>query len=380
MWKNFETTNIAHRSMLKICHITSKHTPFDTRIFLKECTALKAQYNVVLIAANAKNETINDIEIIGFKYRKGQSVRNHYRIFRKAIKQKAAVYHIHDAELLPLAMLLKRLGNKIIYDVHENYRETLKEHNYSLITQTIFSYFDHWVARHGALILAERSYIPIYQQRAKSLCVVENFCEINALQPFENTHRTECRNLVYIGTIHSHRGALVMLEVLNLLRLRGMDIRLDLIGSISEKNLMEKLENLPYYSKIKDDVTWYGPLNLSDSYRIAQQSFAGLCLLDGVANHTESYPTKLFEYLAVGLPVIASNWSLYRSVVERHNVGICVAYNDSNAIADAIETIFTNKELQKQFSLNGPKIVAKNYNWNTEERILLDFYKTIIGV
>lgn len=153
--------------------------------------------------------------------------------------------------MLPLARLLKIAGKKIIYDVHENYAEFLKEHKYSNLTQKTFTFFDRWAAKNCALILSERSYIPLYQGWAKNVCVVENFCDIEALKSNLILDRSECNKMVYVGTIHSHRGALVMLEVLHLLRLRGMDISLDMVGKITEPDLMKKVEQLPYYSRIK---------------------------------------------------------------------------------------------------------------------------------
>ena len=169
-----------------------------------------------------------------------------------------------------------------------------------------------------------------------------------------------------------------MIEVLHLLRERGLDISLDLVGKITEAGLMKKLNRLPFYNSLKEHITWYGPLSLSESYMVAQQSFAGLCMLEGFPNHTESYPTKIFEYMAVGLPVVASNFSLYRSVVERRECGICVPFDDVNALADALEQIYTDKNLRLKYAANGPVNVAQNYNWNSERNILLDFYHKIL--
>jgi glycosyltransferase involved in cell wall biosynthesis len=364
--------------MLKICHITSNHTAFDTRIFYKECMALKAIYHVVLLAPNAANVMDDGIEIKGYPFQSSAMLRNLIFVLKAARKQKADAYHIHDAGLLPLAWLLKLCGKKIIYDVHENYREILKERQASRFTQKAFDYLDHWAAKHCDVILAQRSYIPQYQGRARNMCVVENFCDVEALKLLRSDDRANCRKLVYIGTIHTQRGAIVMLEVLHILRERGLDIKLDLIGRISEPGLQKRIEELPFHSKIKNHVNWYGQLNINDSYRIAMESFVGLCLNESLPGNSESYPTKLFEYMVVGLPIVASNISLYRAVVERRECGICVPFDDAMAIADALEKIYNDKELLKQFSKNGLPAVAQNYNWAVEKNILLDFYGKIL--
>ncbi len=365
--------------MRKICHITSRHDSFDTRIFYKECRTLKNKYSVVLLAPNASSAMNDGIEITGFQYTAGKNISNLFRILRTALKQKAELYHIHDPELLPVAWLLRTFfGKKIIYDVHENYYESLIEHQASKLTQRLFRFFDRWAAKNCALILAESSYISIYQGRARNLSVIENFCDVAALKPYLSFNRTNSNRMVYIGTIHEHRGAIVMLEVLNNLRARGLDIKLDMIGKITDPGLMKRIEALPFYSKIKNEISWHGPLNISESYHIAEKSFVGLCLIEPLPNHLESYPTKLFEYMAVGLPIVATNISLYRSVVERRECGLCAAYDDIPAIADIIGKIYTDKALLQSFSERGPQVVISNYNWASEKNILLDFYQKVL--
>ncbi len=368
---------------LKVCHITSKHNVSDTRIFYKECMALASTYQVVLLAGISTPDTgkaiYEGISILPYPYRLNKNLRNLFHVFKAAIKQQANVYHLHDPDLLPLAWILNLLGKKLIYDVHENYHETLKEHRASGMTKKLFNLFDRWAAKHCAVILAERSYIPLYQGIAKNLCVVENFCDMELLKPYRVINRSHCRKIVYIGTIHAHRGALRMLEAFHILRERGLDIHLDLIGKITDLGLLPEIEKLAFYPKIKDEISWHGQLTITESYAITMESFAGLCLIDAIPNHLESYPTKLFEYMAVGLPVVASNISLYRAVIERRECGICVPPENIIAITDAIEKIYNDKGLAEQFSIHGPPAVSQNYNWMAEKNILLDFYCKLIG-
>jgi len=170
----------------------------------------------------------------------------------------------------------------------------------------------------------------------------------------------------------------VMLAVLNELRQRGHDIRLRLVGNITETNLMKKIETQEYFPKIKNYIDWHGLLNIEESYKKAFDCFAGLSVIEPLPNHIESYSTKIFEYMAVGLPVIATNTIINKAVVEAKNCGICVPYNDILATSDAIEKIYLDKKLQHYYAENGFLGVSNNYNWKTEKNILLDFYSGII--
>ncbi len=361
--------------MEKICHITLSQPAFNTRILLKECFTLKSTYSIVILAGNTENKTINGIEIIGFKWKNKPSLRMFWTLWRLAIKHKSALYHIHEAALLPLAWLLKFSGKKIIYDVNE-----IPTHLIPSITQASprhskANYLNHWAAKNTALLLSQRSYISLYQGVSKNMCVVENYADLELMSPYQVIDRSACNGMVYIGQVSSKKGVLVMLEVLNNLICRGHQISLAVIGEMVEPGLKQKIASLPFYGKIKKHLQFHNQLELTESYKIAKAGFVGLCLTDELIETQEIYPTNIFEYMSVGLPVVASNISIYRAVIERRECGIVAPFSDIDAISDSIEKIYQDKELQKLFSANGPKAVSLNYNWAHEKNILLDFYR-----
>ena len=108
----------------KVCHITTVHQIFDTRIFYKECKSLaNAGYDVNLIVQHDKDEIINGIKIIALpkaKNRKERILKFRDLALQKAVELDADIYHFHDPELIPVGLKLKKLGKKVIYDVHED--------------------------------------------------------------------------------------------------------------------------------------------------------------------------------------------------------------------------------------------------------------------
>ena len=118
----------------KVVHMTSVHNPFDVRIFHKECKSLyKAGFNVSLVAQHDKDEVVDGIKILSVpkaKNRFCRMVKTTWQVFRRAVKEKASVYHFHDPELIPLGLLLKLLGKKVIYDIHEDYVTSIKIKEY----------------------------------------------------------------------------------------------------------------------------------------------------------------------------------------------------------------------------------------------------------
>ena len=108
----------------KICLLTSVHPPFDVRIFHKEAKSLvKSGYEVTLIAQHDKEEVVDGVKIVNLqrpRNRIERMTKTVWSIYRKAIQVDADIYHFHDPELMPLATVLKIIGCKIIYDIHED--------------------------------------------------------------------------------------------------------------------------------------------------------------------------------------------------------------------------------------------------------------------
>ena len=82
--------------------------------------------------------------------------------------------------------------------------------------------------------------------------------------------------------------------------------------------------------------------------------------------------------MAIGLPVITSNFPLYQNVVERYNCGYCVNPYSSEELADKIEELISNTELTNQMGINGQLAVKEKFSWSSEEEKLLGLYKDIL--
>jgi glycosyltransferase involved in cell wall biosynthesis len=104
----------------------------------------------------------------------------------------------------------------------------------------------------------------------------------------------------------------------------------------------------------------------------------GMVTLLPANNFINSLPVKMFEYMAAKLPVIASDFKLWKSIIEDNNCGICVNPFDINQIANAINTIVVNKELRLTMAENAYELVKTKYNWSIEEDKLIKLYNKII--
>src|SRR5262249_17527991 len=104
---------------MKIVHLTSAHPRNDIRIFLKQCRSLvSGGYNVALIVADGLgNEVRDDVQIIDVGRPRGRIDRmlnTTRRVQQAAVSTMADLYHLHDPELLPIGLQLKRKGKRVI--------------------------------------------------------------------------------------------------------------------------------------------------------------------------------------------------------------------------------------------------------------------------
>ena len=107
------------------------------------------------------------------------------------------------------------------------------------------------------------------------------------------------------------------------------------------------------------------------------EASAGLAVLHPVQSYVESQPVKIFEYMAAGLPVIASDFPRFRELVEQNGCGICVPPRDPAAIAAAIEWIFDHPLEAAEMGRRGRRLALDSFNWKSEEDTLLRFYQRV---
>ena len=120
---------------IKVCHLTSVHRYTDNRVFFKECSTLAEKgYDVTLVAPNLENHERNGVKLVGVKGNTNRFKRIFITAFRyvykEARRQKADIYHFHDTELIPVGLLLRLSGKRVIYDVHENNAAAILSRSY----------------------------------------------------------------------------------------------------------------------------------------------------------------------------------------------------------------------------------------------------------
>ena len=365
-----------------VCHITSVHRAFDVRIFHKQCKTLSGVgFSVVLVAVGNEEDTI--VEGVKVKYVKPPSnrlVRVFFTSFKVAVRaytSKASVYHMHDPELLPLALLFSLIGKKVIFDFHEDVEAKLIEREWlakplRAFTVKIFKLLSSAGAKLFAAKIAATPKIASMHS-GKVVEVIANYpvASLLAEETPDIPYRADNFDLIYTGGWSQNRGARELVNSMEYVK--HPQVKLVVIGQIQpeEQEYVRKLEG---YKRVAD----LGRVAYEDSIEQMQKSAIGLVCSQNGHGYEDALPNKLFEYMALGLPVIASEFTLWKDLLEEYESVIFVDPSNLREIAEAIDFLINNPERRREMGIKGTKAIKEKFSWEKEGKKLVNLYEGIL--
>lgn len=368
----------------KIVHLTSVHPRHDTRIFIKQCNSLAAHgYDVTLVVADGKaDECKGRVKIIDVGYLPGRFNRmfkTTRRVLEKAIELDADVYHLHDPELIPIGLKLKRLGKRVIFDSHEDVPTDILDKPYinyfsRVFVSKIYQIYERLTLKRFDAIIAAT---PCIRDKLSAINVntidINNYPIMGELMSGVVGHWSGRQHqIAYVGGIGLLRG---IREIVHALEFTTSNARLQLAGEFGEPEVKAEVINFTGWQYVDE----LGFLNREEVSVLLSRCMAGLVTFHPLSNHVSAQPNKMFEYMSAGIPVIASNFPLWREIVEGNDCGLCVDPLDPKAIAQAIDFIINNPERARQMGEDGQRAVQTRYNWGVEEAKLLKVYAQVLG-
>ncbi|MCV0403177.1 MAG: glycosyltransferase [Chloroflexi bacterium] len=368
-------------SARRAVHLTTVHRADDPRIALKECASLsRAGWEVVLVHASTADPPgsagVRSRRIRSGTGRIGRMTWTAARALRTALAERADVYHIHDPELIPVGLVLKARGRRVIYDVHEDLPRQIQYKPYlaarwrgpagrgaELIEAVARYTFDAIVAATPAI--GERFTGP-------RTAVVQNFPMLDELGgAIGPPYSDRAPHVVYVGRITPEIGAREM--VLASQRCVTPGVRFTIAGPVAAE-----LEDELSEANRDPLVSVPGRQDRDGVKELLGTARVGLVLFHPLGNYVAAYPTKMFEYMAAGLPVVASDFPLWRDIVERASCGLLVDPLDPAAIAGAVDWLLNHPADAAQMGANGRAAVLDRFNWESEERKLVALYDSLV--
>jgi glycosyltransferase involved in cell wall biosynthesis len=279
-------------------------------------------------------------------------------VYRKALELDADVYHFHDPELLPYGLKLARKGKKVIYDAHEDLPKQIMDKHWipavfrGLISR-FFRFFEGYVAKRIAGVISVNE--PICDRFKKHNVNVEqiaNYPLMNEVLQLEGDVAKIPGQVCYVGGLFPTRGIKEMVQAME-----TVDARLVLAGNFDFRGYIDREEIM----------------------QILSTSEVGLVTLHPTRSYLEALPIKMFEYMSAGTPVLASDFPLWRGIIEEAKCGVCVDPMDPSAIANGIKFLLSDKARSSEMGENGKIAFRDKYNWSIEEEKLVGYYTKILN-
>ncbi|MDR1006065.1 MAG: glycosyltransferase family 4 protein [Bacteroidales bacterium] len=369
---------------IHICHLTSVHSRFDSRIFYKECVSLaQYYYKVSLVVADGKGNqlangiSITDIGVCSSRIKRLFSLSA--EIYKAALDINADIYHFHDPELLIIGLKLRKKGYKVVFDSHENFPLLARQRDYvpKMLKEPLYcltTLLEKYITRRlsGVISATDDIRAKFNGYGVKHTQTIKNYPIISVSQDETLEHTNSVWAACYAGGLTQIRG----IEEIVLACDRAK-VPLILAGSFDSEAFFDKLKSLSAWKNVEYlSVVPHSQIVTA----VYQKAAIGLVVLHAAPNHIRSIPIKMLEYMANGLAVVASDAIEFCvEVIENEKCGIVVKPDDVEAISRAVKYLFDNPQTAKEMGENGKKAVANRYNWHTQEVLLADFYETIIA-
>lgn len=363
--------------MKKIFIFTSVHKWNDIRIFKKEATSLAKNFEVELHApADFEFKVKNNVKLYGLPVWEKRIDRKHIRkILWSRIKQsKADIFHFHDPELVFHGLFVKLFKRKkVIFDIHENVARQILNKTYiptrilrkiisilySCIQKISCSFFD-------VNIVAGDDILKDYSKRE----VVNNYPIVKTIKPAKSK---DFLYLAYLGGITRIRGVVESLQAIRMVnKKRNVKMKLILIGPFEDDNF--KNEMLTEY---EEELEYLGILDQVSAFDKIKKCFAGFALYQPVPNHYNLRSNKVFEYLALKIPVIYPNYKDWIKKLGDGKVGYAVSPQKISEISSKIELLLNYKDNYRRILNNTRNLVDSNFSWDSEEKKLLQIYRKL---
>jgi len=364
---------------IKVCILTTVHPPFDTRIFHKEAkTLVQAGYEVILIAQHNRNETVDGIKIIALPKPKNRFVRIFgltWQTLFLALRQKANVYHFHDPELIIVGIILRLLGKKVIYDVHEDVPKQILNKDWieNVSIRKITAFVMNIIEQIGAflfnrIVVATHDIAKKFSK--KKTVILRNFPILKLIDnAVPINHKKSKSVLIYAGGLTRIRG---IKEIVQAMEYIGDRAELWLLGKWESKKFKKECENLAGWKYTK----YLGFKTLQEVYSFMKSSDIGIINFLPVENHLKAGPNKPFEYMTCSLPIVMSNFSYWQKIFRD-----CVLFVDPydyKDIAEKVLYLLDNPDEAKEIGKKGRKLIEEKYSWETESKKLLEIYKNLL--
>jgi glycogen(starch) synthase len=288
--------------------------------------------------------------------------------------RKADIYHAHDSYPLVIAYILAKLKrSKLVYDSVELAFDTSRPASAS--KGRLRLWLERFIVRRADAILAtsqgHAEKIAAYYEVDKT-CVVMNCMEFRPLSALESPDPARGKVVVYSGSVTRSYGLYSLAKATTYLE----GVTTLIMGPENTRGYKRELGVLIRWLEAEDRVLLLDPVGTEEV--IAHLASANVGVIPpprDIPNYRYALPNKFFDYIMARLPVVTYATPDMRRLVEWHDIGIVLADESPEALADAIRSVLANEEY---YRANLEKI-APWYSWEMESAKMIDVYNRLVA-
>ena len=368
---------------MRIAIITSVHAPLDVRILQKEGTSLSGAGHTVTLLARDRHGAAEDIEGRGIRFiplRSGASRLARVKLWRQILEQlrhlEVDVWHFHDPELLPTLVIARRILRRrvaLVYDAHEDLPKDILEKYWipkrsRRVMSRVADIAERWGGKRCDLVIAATDSIGERVARFSRFSrVVHNYPLL--IESELPDHFVTPVRAIFTGGMSPERGIMVLLEAM---RFVTSGLELHLVGGFLNDAFEAELR-----AACPDNVIVHGEVPFSRVAGHLSSSHIGVVTFLPAPNHVEALPNKLFEYMRAGLAVVASDFILWRHLVNDVGCGVTVDPKEPAEIARALDALAADPALRRKMGERGMGAVGDRFTWSVSQSVLLEAYSEL---
>lgn len=401
--------------------LTSVHDPFDPRIFHKQARTLAAAgYRVTLLAPHGRDEVVDGARVWGVPVPVSRAGRPlvWLRLLGRALRLRADVYHFHDPELLPLGLLLARLtGRPVIYDAHEYYRDEIATRPWvprplrRLAAETVHAVETAVSRRLAATVAVNEHMAAGFRARGARSVAIHNYPplayfappadaspksdSVNGGSPVPRSAPARTgsatfrvprsdggrgeRSVIYTGLLTRDRGLVTVWEAGRRLRVLAPGTEIDIVGRVDWSGVPVGVPRDPARWEAEAAARFRGVVPATEIPAVLADAAVGWIPFRRTPNNVRTIPLKLFEYMAAGLPVVASDFGFMAEIIREAGCGLLVRADDPEGHARALARLLAHPDDARAMGEHGRRAVIDHYSWEAESARLLELYAGLTG-
>lgn len=302
--------------------------------------------------------------------------------------------HIHDIQIAEAAFMAnKTFQLPVLLDLHENRPEIMKFYPHlSSFPGNLLIRPSVWKRKEEQFVKNANKVVVVTEEAKKELL---SRCEIhsNDIITVPNTVRTSFyknvsfdnailekyktkKVLLYIGDTGLRRGLQTVIAALPELVKTIADLKVVIVGTSSSDQTLKKQVAALNMDAYVDFEGWQ-EMSLFPSYIKA----SAVCLspLHRNQHHDTTYANKLFQYMSFQKPLLVSDATAQKNLVEKVGAGLVHREQDPKDFAEKLLELFNSQELSSQMGVKGKAFVENEFSWEQTSKNLVHLYDNLLA-